>query len=74
MKEGASELGLRHDASVADVKQTNGIAEQYVRRVKERTSCLLLQYGLEYCYWPQAMEAYSAFDHVFLMMYTIPAR
>ena len=46
LKEGASELGLRHDASVADVKQTNGIAEQHVRRVKEEIYCLLLQYVL----------------------------
>ena len=46
VRKAASLLGLRH-SSVADVKQTNGIAKRFDRQVKVGISRLLLSSGLE---------------------------
>ena len=39
--------------------ETNGIAERAVRRVKEGTSAVLLQSGLDENWWADSMECYS---------------
>ena len=39
--------------------ETNGIAERAVRRVKEGTSAVLLQSGLDDKWWADSMECYS---------------
>ena len=38
--------------------ETNGIAERAVRRVKEGTSAVLLQSGLDERWWSDSMECY----------------
>ena len=38
--------------------ETNGIAEKAVRRVKEGTSAVLLQSGLDQKWWADSMECY----------------
>ena len=50
---------LRH----ADQKQ-NGIAERAVRRVKEGTSTVLLQSGLNESWWADSMECYTYLRNV----------
>ena len=39
--------------------ETNGIAERAVRRVKEGTSAVLLQSGLDEKWWADSMECFS---------------
>ena len=39
--------------------ETNGIAERAVRRVKEGTSAVLLQSGLDENWWADSMECYT---------------
>ena len=39
--------------------ETNGIAERAVRRVKEGTSAVLLQSGLDEKWWANSMECYT---------------
>ena len=39
--------------------ETNGIAERAVRRVKEGTSAVLLQSGLNESWWADSMECYT---------------
>ena len=39
--------------------ETNGIAERAVRRVKEGTSAVLLQSGLDEKWWADSMECYA---------------
>ena len=39
--------------------ETNGIAERAVRRVKEGTSAVLLQSGLNKSWWADSMECYT---------------
>ena len=45
-------IGLRH------LIETNGIAERAVRRVKERTSVVLLQSGLDEKWWADSVECH----------------
>ena len=40
-------------------RETNGIAERAVRRVKEGTSAVLLQSGLNESWWADSMECYT---------------
>ena len=40
-------------------QKTNGIAERAVRRVKEGTSAVLLQSGLNESWWTDSMECYT---------------
>ena len=39
--------------------ETNGIAERAARRVKEGTSAVLLQSGLNESWWADSMECYT---------------
>ena len=44
--------------------ETNGIAERAVRRVKEGTSAVLLQSGLNESWWADSMECYTCLRNV----------
>ena len=44
--------------------ETNGIAERAVRRVKEGTSAVLLQSGLDESWWTHSMECYTCLRNV----------
>ena len=43
---------------------TNGIAERAVRRVKEGTTAVLLQSGLNESWWADSMECYTYLRNV----------
>ena len=45
-------------------QETNGIAERAVRRVKEGTSAVLLQSGLNESWWADSMECYTYLRNV----------
>ena len=44
--------------------ETNGIAERAVRRVKEGTSVMLLQSGLDKEWWADSMECYCYLRYI----------
>ena len=52
------ELSWNHCASTLHRSETNGIAERAVRRVKEGTSAVLLQSGLDNERWVDSIECY----------------
>ena len=52
-------IARRHHRS-----ETNGIAERAVRRVKEGTSAVLLQSGLNESWWADSMECYTYLRNV----------
>ena len=51
-------MGGIPDTCTPHVPQTNGIAENCVRKVKEGTACLLLQSGLSINFWDEAMKCF----------------
>ena len=53
------DLSWKHCTSTPHRLETNGIAERAVRRVKEGTSAVLLQSGLDDNWWADAMECYT---------------
>ena len=53
------ELSWNHCTSTPHRSETNGIAERAVRRVKEGTSAVLLQSGLDENWWTDSMECYT---------------
>ena len=53
------ELFWNHCTSIPHRSETNGIAERAVRRVKEGTSAVLWQSGLDNEWWADSMELYS---------------
>ena len=50
------DLSWNHCTSTPHRSETNGIAERAVRRVKEGTSAVLLQSGLDEKWWADSME------------------
>ena len=52
------ELSWNHRTSTPHISETNGIAERAVCRVKEGTSAVLLQCGLDDDWWADSMECY----------------
>ena len=52
------ELSWNHCTSTPHKSETNGIAERAVRGVKEGTSVVLLQSGLDNEWWADSMECY----------------
>ena len=57
---------LHHIASETNgiASETNGIAQRAVRRVKEGTSAVLLQSGLDECWWADSMKCYTYLRNV----------
>ena len=53
------DLSWNHCSSTPHRSETNGIAERAVRRVKEGTSAVLLQSGLDEKWWADSMECYT---------------
>ena len=53
------DLSWNHCTSTPHRSETNGIAERALRRVKEGTSAVLLQSGLNESWWADSMECYT---------------
>ena len=53
------DLSWNHCTSTPHRSETNGIAERAVPRVKEGTSAVLLQSGLDENWWADSMECYT---------------
>ena len=53
------DFSWNHCTSTPHRSETNSIAERAVRRVKEDTSAVLLQSGLDEKWWADSMECYS---------------
>ena len=58
------DLSWNHCTSKPHRSETNGIAERAVRRVKEGTSAVLLQSGLNESWWADSMECYTYLRNV----------
>ena len=58
------DLSWNHCTSTPHRSETNGIAERAVRRVKEGTSPVLLQSGLNESWWADSMECYTYLRNV----------
>ena len=58
------DLSWNHCTSTPHRSETNGIAERAVRRVKEGTSAVLLQPGLNECWWADSMPCYTYLRNV----------
>ena len=58
------DLSWNHCSSTPHRSETNGIAERAVRRVKECTSAVLLQSGLDENLWADSMECYTYLRNV----------
>ena len=53
-----------HCTSTPHRSETNGIAERALRRVKEGTSAVLMQSGLNESWWADSMECYTYLRNV----------
>ena len=53
------DLSWNHCTSAPHRSETNGIAERAVHRVKEGTSAVLLQSGLDESWWADSVECYT---------------
>ena len=58
------DLSWNHCTSTPHRSETNGIAERAVRRVKEGTSTVLLQSGMNESWWADSMECYTNLRNV----------
>ena len=58
------ELSLNHFTSTLHRSETNGIAERAVRRMKEGTSAVLLQSGLDEKWWVDSTACYCCLRNV----------
>ena len=58
------DLSWNHCTSTPHRSETNGIAERAVRRVKEGTSAVMLQSGLNESWWADSMECYTYLRNV----------
>ena len=57
------------ETSTPHRSETNGIAEGAVRRVKEGTSAVLLQSGLNESWWADSMECFTYLRNVTDLLY-----
>ena len=62
--EACEDLSWNHCTSTPHRSVTNGVAERAVRRVKEGTSAVLLQSGLNENWWADSMECYTYLRNV----------
>ena len=60
----SEDLSWNHCTSTPHRSETNGIADRAVRRVKEGTSAVLLQSGLNENWWADSMECYTYLRNV----------
>ena len=58
------DVSWNHCTSKPQRSETNGIAERAVRRVKEGTSAVLLQSGLNENCWADSMECYTCLRNI----------
>ena len=58
------DLSWNHCTSTPHRSETNGIAERAVRGVKDGTSAVLLQSGLDESWWADSMECYTNLRNV----------
>ena len=58
------ELSWNHRTSTPLRSETNGVAERAVRRIKEGTSAVLLQSGLDEKWWADSLECYCYLRNV----------
>ena len=58
------DLSWNHCTSTPHRSETNGIAERAVRRVREGTSAVLLQSGLDESWWTDSVECYTYLRNV----------
>ena len=58
------DLSWNHCTSTPHRSETSGIAERAVRRVKEGTSAVLLQSGLNESWWADSLECYTYLRNV----------
>ena len=58
------DLSWNHCTSPPHRSETNGIAERAARRVKEGTSAVLLQSGLNESWWADSVECYTCLRNV----------
>ena len=58
------ELSWNHCTSTPHRSETSGIAERAVRRIKEGTSAVLLQSGLDEKWWADSMECYCYLQNI----------
>ena len=57
-------LSWNHCTSTPHRSETSGIAERAVRRIKEWTSAVLLQSGLDEKWWADSMECYCYLQNI----------
>ena len=62
------DLSWNHCTSTPHRSETNGIAERAVCRVKEGTSAVLLQSGLNESWWADSMECYTYLRNVTVLL------
>ena len=58
------DLSWNHCTSTPHRLETNGIVERSVRRVKEGTSAVLLQSGLDEKWWADSMACYTSLRNI----------
>ena len=63
-KKGLRLIHVPHDASLPYDPQSNGVAENSIRRFKEGTRCLLVQSGLSPMWWAEAARCFCEYRSV----------
>ena len=64
LSEACGEVHWYHDRSIPHTSETKRTAQRAVRRVKESTSTVLVQFGLQESWWASGMECYCCLPNV----------